>query len=209
MDKQSIITLLLDTEKLLNALWWFDYEIVHDEEIEFEEDSPANVILLGLVMIGKHKTTGLLDQDGSFLLSNTDCQLFEHTHGASHVTLSNVWKDLQTTDVEEALITKEEGTVCLNHFLMACYFLTHLPEDNVLQACMDKKWIWFFVEKIMALRDDFRVDGDIQIGSSIKITPMMNKFQSISKPFSHEDGQYKKCFGAVLVICQYQLYYAI
>ena len=82
---------------------------------------------------------------------------FVDRYGASHVVVAQIWEDLQITNIPQArLLPKDRKRI--SYFLMAMHFLKRynveseraldygLSEDTV------RKWSWFFVEKIQALK---------------------------------------------------------
>ena len=65
-----------------------------------------------------------------------------------------------TSDVQDARIdTCNANGVCFAHFLMALYFLKIYPTLVQITGPFDysektcSKWVWFFVKKIVALKD--------------------------------------------------------
>ena len=181
-------------------------------DLEVEIDSPAEILVQGLKPRGSPIIDVKHNQDGTSRFTNKDVHMFLFWFGTSHDVLANIWCDLQTTDVEAALVKKEEGAT-LPDFLMTCHFLTHVSDEEVMKALFDKEslkdvwhWVQFFVEKLIALRADFRVDGEIlSCAAANLIFKRMKKYHCVGTPMGPDNIMGKMCEQAVIVICQYEL----
>jgi hypothetical protein len=93
--------------------------------------------------INKWKRTRKLDQ-------------FNFHYGSFPIVVATIWEDLQTTSIDEAHVPPNKLNI--NYFLMAMHFLKMYPKEMQKesiwsldrQTCRD--WIWFYVEKIRALK---------------------------------------------------------
>ena len=167
-----------------------------DTGLEVEVDSPAEILMRGLKLVGKPITDIKRNQDGTFRFTDKDLHHFRFWFGASHDVLAEIWYDLQTTVVEAALIKKEEGA-SLSDLLMACHYLAHVSDEEAMKALFDKEslkdvwhWVQFFVEKLIALRADFRVDGEILSCAAANLTfKRMKKCHCVGTPMGPDNIQ--------------------
>jgi hypothetical protein len=87
---------------------------------------------------------------------DTNVDRFVEHYGAIPAIYACIWEDLQTTGVQEARVPDEDLNV--QYFLMAAHHLKRYPTEGEREAIFDisKKWgrdkVWFFVEKIQALK---------------------------------------------------------
>jgi hypothetical protein len=85
----------------------------------------------------------------------TNIARFKAFYGASPSDVAIVWEELQTTDVEEALLSNEDKDI---HFLlMALHFLFVYPTKHRAEGLFGVavktfyKWTWKFIDKLAAL----------------------------------------------------------
>jgi hypothetical protein len=87
---------------------------------------------------------------------STNVERFVEHYGSIPTICAIIWEDLQTTEVEEARVPVEDLNV--QFFLMAMHHLKRYPTEGEREAIFDisKKWgrnkVWFFVEKVQALK---------------------------------------------------------
>jgi len=87
----------------------------------------------------------------------TNLNRFKKHYGSLPVVYSELWSDLQTTTVPGARIDASE--VDVESFLLGLHFLRCYPtndhQEGMFKICMKtaRKWSWYFVEKIAALKD--------------------------------------------------------
>lgn len=87
----------------------------------------------------------------------TNLDRFRSAYGSNPVVLARIWEDLQKTTVPEAKISRE-ATKHFDRFLMAFYFLNVYPTEKreagifKVDEKTGRKWRWYFVEKIRALK---------------------------------------------------------
>jgi hypothetical protein len=87
---------------------------------------------------------------------STNVERFVEHFGSIPCVCASIWEDLQTTIVEEAQV--EEKDLNVEYFLMAMHHLKRYPTEAEREAIFDisKKWgrnkVWFYVEKIQALK---------------------------------------------------------
>lgn len=109
----------------------------------------ASILRFGLELMG-------IDHERHKAKSNL--RDFRSHYGMNPVIYAHIWYDMQTTNVQEARIDTSQEGVCLKNFLFALYYLRTYPtEDQLaprwgLSVKTARKWGWFFLEKIAALR---------------------------------------------------------
>lgn len=107
----------------------------------------------GLLLAGIH-TKRLESQKKETLV-----QTFIDRYGSRPVVYAQIWEDLQRTTVAEALVpVKDRDKV--DYFFMALHFLKryYVESERALIYGVDKttvrKWTWYFIEKIQALKKE-------------------------------------------------------
>jgi hypothetical protein len=87
--------------------------------------------------------------------SELNVRRFKALFGSRPIVYAQIWEDLQTTRIRKARI---DGNVCVNSFLMAIHFLKRYPTEEVLSGLFKfcertvRKWVWYYVSKIKALK---------------------------------------------------------
>jgi len=131
-------------------------------------------------------------------LHSTNVNKFLKRYGSMPLVLSEMWEDLQTTEIEEARVPK--GKLHLKYFLMAHHFLRHYPVESERalwcgwheDTCRD--WTWYFVEKIGALKGQKITWPDDNYGDDILIMSVDGTHCWIHEPdhplFSIDDKFY-------------------
>jgi len=82
---------------------------------------------------------------------------FKSSYGSLPVVLAHIWEDLQTTTIPEAKINRA-ATKHFDRCLMAFYFLKVYPTEKREAGIFNvdektgRKWRWYFVEKVRALK---------------------------------------------------------
>ena len=129
---------------------------------------------------------------------------FKGHFGAKPHVLAQIWEDLQITDVEEARLLPVDAK--LDKFLMAFHMLRKYPTELEREPIFDidpqqgRDWVWFFLEKIVALKsekirwpdDDFGNDIWVMTvdGTHVWITePGHPDWSQDSRYFSHKYGK--------------------
>jgi hypothetical protein len=86
---------------------------------------------------------------------STNIARFKAFYGGSPSDVAILWEDLQTTEIEEALLDDNEKDI---HFLlMALHFLFVYPTKHRAEGLFEVaiktfyKWTWLFVKKLAAL----------------------------------------------------------
>ena len=85
----------------------------------------------------------------------TNIARFKAFFGASPADTANMWEELQTTDIEDALMHKNEKD--LYYLLMAFHFLFCYPTKYEAEGLFKVsvrtfyKWAWLFIGKLAAL----------------------------------------------------------
>jgi hypothetical protein len=101
----------------------------------------------------------------------TNVERFVEHYGSIPTICAIIWEDLQTTEVEEARVPVEDLNV--HFFLMAMHALKRYPTEGEREAIFDisKKWgrdkVWYFVEKIQALKAQKIVWPEDNFGNDI------------------------------------------
>ena len=124
----------------------------HDEVLDdvMSIISPTEMLKIGLDLVGF--TERRIEQ--AYIVTNGD--RFVSFFGASAAVCAQIWEDLQVTGIEEAFILPNDGDV--KYFLMALHHLKKYPTEVEREALFDvsamwgREKIWFFVEKIQALK---------------------------------------------------------
>jgi len=109
-------------------------------------------MVAGLELAGFDRTR----QRRSSRVSNLD--RFKKHFGSMPLVYTELWTDLQKTTIKKARININE--VDVDSFLLGLHFLRCYPtndqQEGLFKICMKtaRKWSWFFVEKIAALKGD-------------------------------------------------------
>ena len=83
---------------------------------------------------------------------------FKKFYGSTPEVYKQIFHDLQTTEIDKARVDPED--ICLDSFLMAINFLKLYETETVRAAIFDicentaRKWAWFYVKKIQALKKE-------------------------------------------------------
>jgi len=86
----------------------------------------------------------------------TNRRRFKSHYGSDPVVYAQIWEDLQTTKIPEANILNVKP--CVDSFLMAVHFLKCYPtekeQEGIFKICdkTARKWGWYYVHKIQALK---------------------------------------------------------
>ena len=115
--------------------------------------TPEQVLRIGLKLAGASK------QQQERRLQKTNIKDFKAIYGTEPVVCAKIWDDLQTTNIAEAKIdaTLYDGAN-LKNFLRSCHFLmrykteTERKLDSGHTKKTIRKWTWFFLAKIKALK---------------------------------------------------------
>lgn len=97
---------------------------------------------------------------------DTNLELFRSRFGIHPVVVAQVWEDFQTTNIPAARIDTPKGNVSLASFLHTLCFLKTYPTENNrrgdtgLCRTTARKWGWYFVERMVALKAD-KVSVDV------------------------------------------------
>lgn len=89
----------------------------------------------------------------------TNRKRFTSHYGCSPRVASMIYEDLQRTQVAAARVSGKQQ-LKVRHFLMALHMLKVYPTEIQREAIFDlspsyaRKWVWFYVEKIAALKAD-------------------------------------------------------
>jgi len=117
--------------------------------------TPDQIMFRGLLMASKGwSMERLLKQKHSSL-----CSDFKGVFGVHPIVLAELWHELQTTKVAGARInTSKTRSVHLKNFLRTLHFLKHYPTETLRKYQHGqtrktvRKWCWYFVECIAALK---------------------------------------------------------
>ena len=88
----------------------------------------------------------------------SNLQDFVDRYGSTPTVLCKIWIDLQVARTEEARVPPAKRV--LKYYLMAHHFLKQYPTESERKAAYQlrtqtmREWVWFFVEKIRALKVD-------------------------------------------------------
>jgi len=112
--------------------------------------TPGEVLERGLALVGFD-----LNRQQSVRRAK-NIERFKTHFGAASAVCAAIWVDPQTTSVPEAKI--DADNTCLEHLLMAAYFLKCYPKENECEAIFGKsdttvrKWVWHCIKKLQALK---------------------------------------------------------
>ena len=87
----------------------------------------------------------------------TNLTRFKSHYGSLPIVCAQIWEDLQTTKLPEARV--ERNYLDLKYFLLAMNWLYRYDTDEELSGTFGRctktlrKWKWFYVQKIAALKD--------------------------------------------------------
>jgi len=117
--------------------------------------SPDQVLNRGLLLAAKGWTKErLLKQKHS-----VKCTDFKALYGAHPIVVARMWQQLQTTKVKAARIDiSKTRSIHLKNFLRSLHFLMRYPTETLRKYASGntrktvRKWCWYFVERIAALR---------------------------------------------------------
>ena len=92
----------------------------------------------------------------------TNIERFRGHFGSDPHIYAAIWEDLQTTNVEEARVGPQDfvrdAIKNVRYFLMAMHHLKRYPTELEREAMFDisavtgRYWVWFYVEKVQALK---------------------------------------------------------
>ena len=89
---------------------------------------------------------------------STNVKRFCKHFGVTPIIAAHVWEDLQTTSVAEAMVPLEK--LKPKYFLMALNHLCKYPMEDEQEGPWDlspkqaRQWVWYFVKKIQALKEE-------------------------------------------------------
>jgi len=81
---------------------------------------------------------------------------FRGHYGSDPIVIAQIWEDLQRTLIPEAHLPPDDAK--LDRFLMAMHHLKRYPTDLEREPIFDidcmqgRDWVWFFLEKVQALK---------------------------------------------------------
>ena len=111
---------------------------------------PDDLMLLGLrVFYSERKLR--------FAKKKTNTTRFRKKFGADPLVCVLIWEDFQTTSIEAARVPEERLNA--KYFLMALHHLRKYPTEDDREGPWDvsaktaREWVWFFLEKIQALKE--------------------------------------------------------
>jgi hypothetical protein len=114
--------------------------------------TPDELLWRGLVLVGFNAA-----RIGKVKRS-TSLSRFRSFYGSNPMVYAEIWQDLQTSLIPEALITTDAVFVNLDSFLLAiCFFKCYCTEAQLagmFNVCEKtaRKCCWFFAKKIQALK---------------------------------------------------------
>ena len=113
--------------------------------------------------------------------------------GSEPVVLAQIFEDLQRTDIPEARVPPEDAR--LDRFLMAMHHLKRYPTELErepifdIDPCQGRDWVWYFLEKVQALKAEKIYWPDDDFGSDIWVITVDGTHVWISEPLHPEWSQ--------------------
>jgi hypothetical protein len=129
--------------------------------------TPDEFLFLGLKLVG-YKRRRIRSAK-----KKTNIDRFVAHFGSVPCICASIWEDFQTTQVIEARVPVEDLNVEYFLALMALHHLKRYPTEGEREAIFDvsKKWgrnkVWFYVEKVQALKAQKIVWPDDNFGDDI------------------------------------------
>jgi hypothetical protein len=116
--------------------------------------TPDQVLRIGLKLIG------VSTQRQQRQLPKTNLHDFSSHFGTDPGVCAKIWEDLQTTTIAEAQLDASlKGGANIKNFLRSCHFLKRYKTEQERKVDSGnskktvRKWTWFFLAKIKALRE--------------------------------------------------------
>jgi len=159
--------------------------------------SPDQVMKRGLLLAASGEWTEerLFAQKHTVLVND-----FKAIYGAHPIVLAELWIELQTTTVAEARIdTSKTRSVHLKNYLRTLHFLKCYPTEKVRKYQTGntrktvRKWCWYFVERIAALkivRIVFPGPGEWQTVFIISVDGVQCRFHEVKHAILSKDPAY-------------------
>jgi hypothetical protein len=98
------------------------------------------------------------------VMAKTNAERFRACFGVGHKSIAALLKDLQTTNIAEARVDEPD----LEHLFLALNYLKTYNTETVLSGWWDfhedtiRRWTWFYLEKIQALKAEKIVLGEFE-----------------------------------------------
>lgn len=114
--------------------------------------TPDEVLKLGLVLVGYGR------ERQKRVRGETNHSRFRSNYGFAPLVYAQIWNDLQVASDDAARIDATQIGVTLENFLFSLLFLKTYPTEEQLAGrwgyceTIVRKWAWFFLDKIAALR---------------------------------------------------------
>jgi len=128
---------------------------------------------------------------------------FKGHYGSEPVVVAQIFEDLQRTDIPEAYLPPSNAR--LDRFLMAMHHLKRYPTELEREPIFDidamqgRDWVWFFLEKVQALKAVKICWPDDNFGSDIWVITVDGTHCWITKPrhpeWSQDSRYYSHKFG--------------
>jgi hypothetical protein len=102
---------------------------------------------------------------------STNIDRYKSLYGSSPRVCAMIWEDFQTTSLPNAHVLPRDRKV--KWFLIALHHLKRYPTEFEREAKFDvniawsRDWVWFFIEKIQALKDEKIVWPDNNFGTDV------------------------------------------
>jgi hypothetical protein len=159
--------------------------------------TPSELLKIGLNLVGftrrrirRAKTT-------------TNMKRFKSFFGSSPAVIAMIWEDLQKTRINEARVPPQDRKI--KYILMAMHHLKCYPTEIEREGMFDisamwgRDWVWYFVEKVQALKGEKIVWPDDLGGENWVITvdgthcwiqePQHPTWSQDSQFYSHKYGK--------------------
>jgi hypothetical protein len=127
-----------------------DHSMISDYNVSIF--TPDEILFKGLKFAG-------LDEAAQKRQPKSNLTKFKDWYGSSPTVLAVIWEDLQTTDIQQALVPPEKWK--LEYFFMSHHFLRHYPTKSERKVAWrhvakgtqtQQEWVWLFVQRITALK---------------------------------------------------------
>jgi len=156
--------------------------------------TPDQVMKRGLMLVANGTWTEerLFKQKHSVLVAD-----FKAHFGAHPIVIAAIWHELQITTCSEARIdTRKTRSVHLKNFLRSLYFLMRYPTETLRKYASGntrktvRKWCWYFVERIAALKAvkiTWPGDGEWQTIFIISVDGVQCRFHEVKHAVLSKD----------------------
>jgi hypothetical protein len=128
------------------------------EQDEVEEFRRLRIYTLEEILLSGLRLIGFTEGRISRAKPTTNIERFKAHFGSIPTVVALLWQDLQVTEIKKARVPPSKRN--FSHFLMALHHLKRYPTELEREAIFDislsygRFWVWYFVEKMQALKEE-------------------------------------------------------